>query len=41
MKCSKYGCFDARYFEDIKKILENVVAVHENYQVGVNGVVYG
>ena len=41
LKCSRYGCFDARYFEDIKKILRNVVAVHEDYQVGNNGVVYG
>lgn len=41
LKCSKYGCFDAQYFEDIKKILKHVVALHEEYKIGVNGKVYG
>lgn len=37
---SKYACFDARYFEDIKKVLKNVLVVYENYRIGVDGRVY-
>ena len=37
---SKYGCFDSRYFEDIKKILKNVLVVLEDYQTGADGKVY-
>ena len=37
---SKYGCFDSRFFEDMKTVIRDVLAVCEDYRVGVNGKVY-
>ena len=37
---SKYGCFDSRFFEDMKKVIQNVLAVSEDYRTGVDGKVY-
>ena len=37
---SKYGCFDSRFFEDMKEIIRDVLVVSEDYRVGVNGKVY-
>jgi hypothetical protein len=37
---SKYGCFDPRYFEDMKKVVKNVLSVYERVDVGVNGRAY-
>ena len=37
---SKYGCFDARFFEDMKAVIRDVLAISEDYQTGVNGKVY-
>lgn len=34
---SRYGSFDLRYFEDIKKILKNVVVVYEKSKVTADG----
>lgn len=37
---SKYGCFDSRFFEDMKSVIRDVLAISEDYRTGVNGKVY-
>lgn len=37
---SKYGCFDARYIEDLEKVFENSVVIYKNYKTGTNGKKY-
>lgn len=37
---SKYGCFDARYIEDLEKVFENPVVIYKNYKTGTNGKKY-
>ena len=37
---SKYGCFDSRFFEDMKAVIKDVLTISEDYRVGVNGKVY-
>lgn len=37
---SKYHCFDARFFEDIKQVAKNVLVIYENYKKGVDGRMY-
>lgn len=37
---SKYGCFDSRFFDEMKEVMKNVLAISEDYRVGVNGKVY-
>jgi hypothetical protein len=37
---TKYACFDARYIEDAKSYLPDIVAIHDEYKTGVNGKLY-
>ena len=37
---SKYSCFEAGFFEDMKAIMKDVIAIHEDYKKGVNGKLY-
>lgn len=37
---SKYGCFDARYMDDLKNIFKNPVVIYKDYKKGVNGKMY-
>lgn len=37
---SKYGCFDARYIDDLEKVFKNPVVIYKNYKTGVNGGIY-
>lgn len=37
---SKYGCFDARYIDDLEKIFKNPVVIYKNFKTGINGKKY-
>lgn len=37
---SKYSCFEAGFFEDMKAIMKDVISIHEDYKKGVNGKLY-
>lgn len=37
---SKYSCFEAGFFEDMKEIMKDVISLHEDYRKGVNGRLY-
>lgn len=37
---SKYLCFDSRYFEEMKTVFKNVLAICEDYRTGMDGKVY-
>ena len=39
-KMSKYCCFDARLFEEMKTIMKDVLVIREDYRRGVNGKLY-
>lgn len=34
---SKYGCFDARYIDDLENVFKNPVVIYKDYKTGVNG----
>ncbi len=40
MTQSKYGCFDARYIEDAKNYLPDIIAIHDKYETGATGKCY-
>lgn len=37
---SKYGCFDARYIDDLENVFKNPVVIFKDYQTGKNGKKY-
>lgn len=37
---SKYGCFDARYIEDLQNIFKNPIVIYKDYKKGVTGKIY-
>lgn len=37
---SKYGCFDARYIDNLEKVFKHPVVVYKDYKQGVNGKSY-
>ena len=39
-KMSKYCCFDARLFEDMKTVMKDALVIREDYRRGVNGKLY-
>ena len=37
---TKYSCFDARYIQDAKEYLPDIIAVYDEYKTGKNGKLY-
>lgn len=37
---SKYGCFDARYIDDLETAFIKPVAIYKQYRTGINGKIY-